>query len=127
MGIQRKELLKDLAQEGQYLREDASQSVQSGMNDLVESKRLLQKTQVNEQEKEMLGTTIAELMVAGNALRMSLQTLQAHHQRSETPWTDLEGGIHLVLRNSMEFETNVKEVLRLVRDAMQERRRADRR
>lgn len=127
MSSHRQELLKDLAREDHYLREEAHQSVENGMAALVNSKRLLQKISVNEQEGQELGTTIAELMLAGNALRMSLQTLKAHHQRSETPWIDHDGGIHLILRNSMEFETKVNQILGLIREAMQERRKIERR
>lgn len=127
MASQRESLLKELSQEDHYLREEAYLSVQNGMDELVRSKRLLQKISLNEQEQEDLGVAIADLMIAGNALRMALQTIRAHHQRSETPWVDQDGGIHLILRNSMEFESNVKGILALVREAMQERRKNQRR
>lgn len=120
-------LLKDLYQEDHYLREEALRSVQNGMDQLVNSKRLLQKVSVNEQEREDLGIATAELMIAGNALRAALETLRSHHLRNEAPWVGPDGGIQLILRNSLEFEENVNNFLRLIREVMQIRRESARR
>lgn len=117
------ELLKELAQDDFHLREQAEASIKNGMQKLVDTRRMLQKISVNEEEKVELGLTIYDLMVAGNALRTSLQAIKTHHQRAETPWIDNDGGINLVFRNSMEFENNVDTVLGLIQDEMKKRRR----
>lgn len=127
MNDTRKTLLKELSQEDHYLREEAHLRVQNGMDALVNSKRLLQRIDLDDHEKESLGVAMAELMLAGNAMRMALQTLKSHHQRSETPWIDHDGGIHLVLRNSMEFESKVNSILEDIRGVMRERRKNSRR
>lgn len=120
-------LLKELAQEDFYLREEAAQRVDNGMELLVSSKRLLQKIDLSEQEAEDLRDTIIDLVVAGNALRTAIQTLKIHHQRAEAPWIDQDGGIHMILRNGIEFEGKVERILTLIREAMQERRKQKRR
>lgn len=127
MQSEHESLLRDLTGESLYLRQEAMQSVQNGMDELVASKRLLQKITLNEQELENTGIAVAELLIAGNALRMALETIQAHHQRIETPWVDEDGGIHLILRNSIEFEKNVEAFISLIHEAMQERRKNERR
>lgn len=127
MSTEHEALLKELAQEDFNLREDAERSIDNGMRLLVDSKRVLQKISLSEQEAEDLAITVSDLMIAGNALRTAIQILKIHHQRSENPWIDHDGGIHMILRNGLEFEGKVEGVLGLVREAMQERRKQQRR
>lgn len=120
-------LLKDLYEEDFHLREQAMKSVQNGMDELVGAKRIFQKISLNEQEQEDLGVAVAELLIAGNALRAALDVLRAHHLRNETPWVGPDGGIQLMLSNSVEFEANVMKFTSIVREVMQTRRDSQRR
>lgn len=120
---ERADMLKTLAREDRLLREEASAHVQNGMDLLVRSKRLIQRLELGENDGEIVGIAVAEMMLSGNALRMALSAINSHHQRLEEAWVDHEGGISAVIRNGMEFENRVNEFLSLIRETAKERRR----
>jgi hypothetical protein len=114
------ELLLTLSRENETLRNQASKSVEDGMETILSTKRIIQKLSISNDARESVALACSRLMNAGIALRVMLQAHKRHHQRQEAPWIDAEGSTGHLLRTSLHFQEDAEKFANELRLALKE-------
>jgi hypothetical protein len=117
-----KELLLMLSKENEQLRNQAAKSVEEGMAEILSVKRIFQKLSLPQDELESIAMACMNMMNAGIALRVMLQTHKRHHQRQESPWIDAENSTGHLLRTALNFENDAQTFASELRLALKETR-----
>lgn len=116
--MSRADLLIELSRDDDLLRRQAATTVESGLDELLSCKRLVQRLTLSEDEEADLYASLIKLNNAGIALRVMLQVQKQHHQRIEEPWADVEGSNGKLQSAALEYEADVQQFTALLREAV---------